>query len=675
MRVVAADNVRVRNAVARLEAGADLQVQGTVARPALTGRIAVSPGGQIVYRDVRYAIVAANVDFLERERIMPYLSLDAETQVQEYTIRLRIEGTAERFDYSLTSEPPLGTADIIALLTTGATLGTDSASTAGGDLAANYFAGILADPVTRQIERWVGVDRIEINPLYVEDQGDPTTRVTLSEEIAPDVVVVFSTDIGRSERQIYRVNWFATSRMRVALENDTGGGVGGEVGYLTRFWPWGHPPPSTESSEPLPAQRTEITARLAVGQIHIRGVSDKVASELRSRIGIDPGEPFTRSAMLRAIEDIRQYYVDRGRIEARAEATAIEHAGAVDVLYEIEPGPAVDVLFDGVTEKQARQLTAVLRQFWTESMFPEELYTDSAERIRRYFEEKGYYAVDVSYSEDLAAGTRTVRFRIDTGKPIRVDEVVLEGGAALPEERIRRQMLTEPSSLFSKRTVVPSVLAEDRLAVRQLFREEGFLHATVAPPRVRLAADGESATVAFGIDEGPRFFLERIDVAETAGISSSRLIEEVGLALGEPFAPSKVLIGETRLRALFDKRGYPEVSVRGEVALAGQGVVITYHIEPGPRMRVGEIRVRGNARTDERIIRRELAFGPGDHLSRERHLTTQQALYRLGIFRRVRVTYEPLAGGAAGISSSRSPWRSLGPGSRAFPRATTPRPV
>lgn len=646
VRLVADESVRVRNALARLEAGADLQVRGTVGHPTVTGRLAVTPGGQLVYRDERYSIVAANVDFLERERIVPYLSLQAETHVDEYTIRLHIEGTTDRFDYSLTSEPALDTAEIIALLTTGSTLGNRSSTSAGGDLAANYFAGILTQPVTRQLERWVGVDRIEINPVVAQDTGDPTTRITLSEEISEDVVIVFSTDIGHSERQVYRVNWFTTPKVRMTLENDTSSGLGGEIGYFTRFWPGGRPERPAAPRRDAPGAAAD--GRPAVGAIRVSGVSDKVAQELGQRVGIDVGEPYSRSAMFRGVENIRRYYVDRGRIEARVDASAQQRGSGFDLLYEVDPGPRVDVIYDGVSRRQARQLTARLKDLWTESVFPEELYADSADVIRRYFEERGHYAVDVTYDSDALDGGRRVRFTVDRGKAIRVDAVNIHGGESISEDRIRRQLLTEPGGLFSKSPVVPSVLYEDRLAVRQLFREEGFLQAEVDEPQVRLSASGDSAQVDLTIDEGPRFTLERVEVAEAAGISSARLIQEIDLPVGEPFAPSQLLIGETRLRTLFDKRGYPDMAVHGEIAVEGTAVVVTFHVEPGARMRVGQIRVRGNVRTREHIVTRELALKPGDHLSREQILASQQALYRLGIFSKVRVDYSPLPGGEAG---------------------------
>lgn len=643
VRLRADNSLRVRNDLARLEGAADLEIGGTAERPEITGRATVLPGGQLLYRDVRYRIVSASIEFLERERLDPYLSLRADTRVGEYTINLSVEGTTERFSYELTSEPALATPDIIALLTTGRTLESGTAGAVTGDLASNYFAGLLTQNVTRQLENLVGVDRIEINPLVSQEGGDPTTRITIIKEISDDVVLAVSRDIGQTERQRYRINWFLSRKTRLAVQQDTRDGLGGEIGYYTRFGRGrGNPAPAAAAAPT--ASRAEAAGGPRIAEMRFPGVAAEKAVELATATGLRVGEPFSRSAMFKGVERIRRYYVDRGRIESRIHAEAEDAGPGVAIVFEIERGPQADVTFAGVRRRQARQLTRQLRELWTESVFPDELWEDSANLIRRYFQQSGHYAVDVSYRTALEDGVRRVRFTVDPGKPVRVEDVVVHGGESIPRERVRRQLLSLPEGLFSKTTVVPTVLNEDRLAVRQLYREEGFLRAEVAEPRVQLSASGESARIEIDITEGPRFHLRQVVVNAAAGLDGFALAAETGVTPGEVYSPAKLLEGESRLRRFLDDRGYADARVRSHIEIDGTEVVARYDVEHEGQKRIATIRIRGNQRTREAVVARELRFAVGEPVSREKILASQHALYRLGIFQSVRITYGPATG-------------------------------
>jgi outer membrane protein insertion porin family len=640
--LVSDGTVRVRNDLARIEAGLDLRVEGTLRRPEVTGRIGVVPGGQLTFRGVRYRIVSSNVDFTERDRIDPYLTLHAETNVAEYTISLRIEGTAQRFHYELTSEPSLTTPDIITLLTTGSALGRTGNEDFGSESAANYFGGMLTMPVTSQLERIVGVDRIEVNPVLVEGGGDPTTRLTIGEEIADDVVVVFSTDFGQSEHQLYKVNWFVTRKIRLAAESDSQRGNGGEIGYYTRF---GGKRPRARSEPPgtdAPPGPGPVTEGLVVTDVRIEGVSPTLADELLSRVGVVVGDPFSRSAMYKGVESIRRYFVDLGHVESQVRAADEISDSGVALRYEVSPGAAVDVLFDGVGKKEARKLTLRLRELWVESVFGEDLYADSADLIRDYFQDEGYYAADVVYASEVREKRRQVRFTIDRGQPVRVEEVVVDGGDSIPEERVRNQILTRSGGTFSKRPLEPSTLEEDRRAVRALYREEGFVTAEVEPPRVRLSSDGSVARIEFRIVEGPRFLIGDVAVSSTREFADDELLDWAGLDPGGVYSSSRLLRGENRLRDEFDGRGYPDARIRGRTEIEGQRVDIRYDVDPGGLKRVGRIRIVGNDLTKDKVILRELELEPGDLIAREKVLGSQRALYRLGLFRNVRLSYGPL---------------------------------
>ena len=93
---------------------------------------------------------------------------------------------------------------------------------------------------------------------------------------------------------------------------------------------------------------------------------------------------------------------------------------------------------------------------------------DSVPLIREYFWRRGYYAVDVEVKQRSDMGKLELLFDVDPGKPVTIEAVVLQGSESVSGERIRRQMLTRPSTLLSRQLLKPEILQADIAAIRNL---------------------------------------------------------------------------------------------------------------------------------------------------------------------------------------------------------------
>jgi outer membrane protein assembly complex protein YaeT len=643
VELVADGGLWLRNDVAEVETGFNFHVGGTMQLPEITGRLWMLEGGEFEYLNVTYLITSGSLHLAEVDRFNPYLILVAETTVGSYEVFLRAEGTLDSVEYELTSSPTLSQQDIIALLTTGRTLedltargGTGADFT--GDLAANYFAGALTGRFEKQLSRLLGLERFQINPLMVEGSADPTTRVTVGKEVADNLFVIFSSDMGSTDRQLYQLEWKATRKHMVTVQDDSLRGLGGEIRYTDRYW-WKKPVAAAEAADPTALK----DAGLPVREVRIIGLKDEEAEPLFKRIPLKAGDHYQRSKMFSGVESIRRQFIKRGQIQVDVKGRAVpamDGSGALDVIYEIEPGPTIEVVLEGIGKKDERRLRSMLVQVWSESLFHENFYADTTRRIREYFQKSGYYAVDVQHEGN---GSRIV-FRIDRGKQVGVEQVLIMGAEQLPEERVRKQIMTGAPALFSKELLELDVLEADLAAIRNLYYDHGHLLVEIDKPAIRLAAEGGSAEITIEIEEGPRFTVGEIELPDGMPFEAGRLLSWCGLHRGETFSPARLLEAESGLRAGFDREGYPDARVRGRVELGERDVRISFRIEPGSPKTVGDIEITGNQLTKTKAILRELELGEGDRISREKILRSQHRLYKLGVFRNVRISYSPLDG-------------------------------
>ena len=115
LRVRAPGTLRVDNNLATLAARAELRLQGTARSPVVTGRAEIERG-RLYFQGGTYVIQRGTLDFVNPQRLDPLFDIEAETRVRSYRVTLRVSGTLERVTPTLTSDPPLSSLQILALL-------------------------------------------------------------------------------------------------------------------------------------------------------------------------------------------------------------------------------------------------------------------------------------------------------------------------------------------------------------------------------------------------------------------------------------------------------------------------------------------------------------------------------------------------------------------------------
>jgi hypothetical protein len=228
LRVRAPGTVRIDNNLATLAASADLAIQGTTRAPVVTGRAEIERG-RLFFQGRTYVIQRGALDFVNPQRLDPLFDIEAETRIRSYRVTLRVSGTLERVTPTLTSDPPLSSLQILALLA-----GQDESEVANltqaearanqGNLAATGAATLAAGRISesvgleREAERLFGLNRFSIDPSLLRGAGTtPTARVTVGKRLTPDLNVLYSQDLRGTDERILAVEYALTDRFSLLL--------------------------------------------------------------------------------------------------------------------------------------------------------------------------------------------------------------------------------------------------------------------------------------------------------------------------------------------------------------------------------------------------------------------------------------------------------------------------
>jgi outer membrane protein insertion porin family len=293
----------------------------------------------------------------------------------------------------------------------------------------------------------------------------------------------------------------------------------------------------------------------------------------------------------------------------------------------------------------------------------EELYLYQAPRIRQRLEqryrEEGYHFVKVEVVErpagtDPATGEPSapdVIFEIQEGPEVKVAEVVLRGNEHLPDggmlffkhglSKLAKAELRGPRIFgwFAK-DFVPETLDADIVAMRQVYRDLGYLDAVVELEQLEFSDDREWVTPHIRVEEGPLFEVETLAIRavklvrdesergyhEEPGelvLPEAELQARLELAPGRPFEQRLVQEDRRRLREAFGEKGHIEhdslpawegfrfLEPELVYSAARPAVKVTYRIAQGEPITLREIRLAGNLHTQDRVLRRLMTIEPG----------------------------------------------------------------
>ncbi|MCF8037672.1 MAG: outer membrane protein assembly factor BamA [Desulfobacteraceae bacterium] len=341
------------------------------------------------------------------------------------------------------------------------------------------------------------------------------------------------------------------------------------------------------------------------------------------------------------VKTLRRFYRGKGYAEVEIE-TDVEKdpkTGAVRIHFNISEGPRYRVSFKGNAAFWGFTLKKDLVLF-TEGNQNDFGLRKSIRNIKRRYREAGYLDAQVR-AEETGPGekadkpVKAVSIKIREGPQYIVDSVSISGNLAFDTETIRAQMLTAPPAFFHKGAYVPETLEEDIRAIQALYLQSGYRSATVEKTvKKQQDADGQEVipvSVQLRIHKGVQTMVRGISIKGETPIPEKRATKRFELKTGDPFVQEQVKTDQNALAAAVSEQGYPHVSVDPRVSISEDQTEarITYRVDPGPKVEMGEVFFAGNFHTRFRTLDREVQIAPGEPFSLSEMLETQRRIRSL----------------------------------------------
>jgi outer membrane protein insertion porin family len=267
--------------------------------------------------------------------------------------------------------------------------------------------------------------------------------------------------------------------------------------------------------------------------------------------------------------------------------------------------------------------------------------------ITQIYQQKGYLDAQVTFKL-VPQGNNTAIGLIDVneGPAVEVSSIQFTGNHAFSARELRGQMETRThtiviSWLFSTGVLDQKKLQSDVDRLTAFYYQHGYVNVQVSQPTI--ARHGDSLTVTFNIDEGPQYHVGTVEVAGDVKVPQKELLAKLTLKPKAVFSGTDLQHDVLTLSDFYSDRGYAYVNVdpRTQVDPATRLVNVSYNIAPGQEVLVDRIKITGNTKTSDKVIRRVLTIQEQEPYSTSKIQKSKARLDSLGYFSNTRISTEP----------------------------------
>ena len=346
-------------------------------------------------------------------------------------------------------------------------------------------------------------------------------------------------------------------------------------------------------------------------------------------------------------EDIKRLYATGFFEDVRLEVEELPEG--YKLIVEVDEKPIVkQITFEGATsfkEDKLRKTLGVIEG----QILDRKAVKKGEEEIRKLYADKGFRFVDLQATVNVDSKTKeaVITVKVFEGKKFKISKISFEGVKAFKPKQLSKLMKTKERKWFLFGTFKEGDFEKDLEKISFFYQKEGYLDVKVVP-EFAYNKDQNTIQILIKIDEGQHYLTGEIKFKGNTLFPESELWQQLEMLPGLTYSQFYVAQDMEKIRQFYANEGYMEARVVPDVKLNRDSskVDITYEIQEGDLYFVEKVQIRGNTKTRDKVIRRELRIRPGERFDGKKIEKSKERLENLNYFEEVTYDTEPTDAGA-----------------------------
>lgn len=315
------------------------------------------------------------------------------------------------------------------------------------------------------------------------------------------------------------------------------------------------------------------------------------------------------------------------------------HRQGNNLVFKVVEKPIIaKIVFQGNDEIDRDDLTSQIKSREYAILDVNTIKSDVKSILKQY-EEKGFYLASVDYTlKKVNQENVDLIFKIKEFDKVRVKKVTFLGNQAFSDDELKGIMETREESLFSfmsgSGNFKEMSFKTDVERLKYFYRTKGYLRVNIGTPDVTISEDKKWVFVTMKVNEGPKFSVRDITFKGEVLFTDGELTEKLQLKSGDVYSEELLRKDIQKLTETYQDEGYAFANVlRNLNVVPGENKVdIDYSFEKGKLASFGRITIKGNTKTRDKVIRRELRIKEGTKYSGSGLRESKENVNRLGFF-------------------------------------------
>ena len=267
-----------------------------------------------------------------------------------------------------------------------------------------------------------------------------------------------------------------------------------------------------------------------------------------------------------------------------------------------------------------------------------QIKTDVALLLKHY-EDKGYYLASVDYElKKVNEENIALQFNIKEFDKVKVKKISFLGNRAFKDDELKSILQTQEDTLFSFFSGSGSFkelnFQNDIERLKYFYRMKGYLQINVGVPEITVSEDKKWVFITIKVQEGPQFSINKISFTGELLFSDPEMREKLLLKEEETYSEESLRKDIQKLTELYQDEGYAFANViRNLNIVPGENKVdVEFSFEKGKIASFGKVYIKGNNKSRDKVIRRELLIREGQRYHGTNLRLSKENVQRLGFF-------------------------------------------
>ena len=299
--------------------------------------------------------------------------------------------------------------------------------------------------------------------------------------------------------------------------------------------------------------------------------------------------------------------------------------------------------FQGVKKSEADDLRERIKLL-KGNVVTENLIMTTKNKVEYFFLDKKYLNAVVTITQEKDTTLKNsvlLKISVDKKKKVKINEIIIHGNNEFKTGKVRRQLKdTKQKSwnIFTSSKFIEDSYESDKQKLIAKYNDKGFRDARIVKDTV-YTYNKKSINIEITIDEGNKYYFRNITWTGNTKYTSKELSKILEIKKGDVYNQATLnsrLFMNPKGRdvsSLYLDDGYLFFSLTPvESLVEGDSIDMEMRIYEGQQARINKVTVRGNTKTNDHVIMREIRTKPGQLFSRADIIRSQRELAQLGFF-------------------------------------------